>query len=66
MRLPVRAVIFFYIFICVVLLLFNLLYIFALAVSSGGRNGEFTAGKPIWTAFWRAAPCGIPASCSAG
>lgn len=28
MRLPVRAVIFFYIFICVALLLFNLLYIF--------------------------------------
>lgn len=28
MRLPVRAVIYFYIFICVVLLLFNLLYIF--------------------------------------
>ena len=27
MRLPVRAVIYFYIFICVILLLFNLLYI---------------------------------------
>lgn len=28
MRLPVRTVIYFYIFICVVLLVFNLLYIF--------------------------------------
>ena len=58
MRLPVRAVIYFYIFICVILLLFNLLYI----VRSGSvkrqqqrkiRHWEkyldsIAEGTPVW------------------
>lgn len=58
MRLPVRTVIYFYIFICVVLLLFNLLYIFR---SSSVKKRQqrrirhwekyldsFVAGSSVW------------------
>lgn len=58
MRLPVRAVIFFYIFICVVLLLFNLLYIFRSGSVKRQRQRKiqhwekyldsFAEGNPIW------------------
>lgn len=44
MRLPVRAVIYFYIFICVVLLLFNLLYIF--------RSGSIKRRQRRKTQHW--------------
>ena len=58
MRLPVRAVIYFYIFICVVLLLFNLLYIFRSgSVKRRQRRrvhrwetylDSFLEGSPMW------------------
>ena len=58
MRLPVRAVIYFYIFICVVLLLFNLLYIFRSGIIKRQRQRKiqhwekyldnFAEGAPIW------------------
>ena len=58
MRLPVRAVIFFYIFICVVLLLFNLLYIFRSGSVKRrqkrrvhrweGYLASFLEGSPVW------------------
>lgn len=58
MRLPVRAVIFFYIFICVVLLLFNLLYIFRSGSVKRQQQrriqrwetylDSFAEGNPIW------------------
>ena len=58
MRLPVRAVIYFYIFICVVLLLFNLLYIFRSGSVKRrqkrrvhrweGYLASFLEGSPVW------------------
>lgn len=58
MRLPVRAVIFFYIFICVVLLLFNLLYIFRSGSVKRRQKrrvhrwetylDSFLEGSPVW------------------
>ncbi len=58
MRLPVRAVIYFYIFICVVLLLFNLLYIFRSGSVKRRQQRKiqrwekyldsFAEGTPMW------------------
>ena len=58
MRLPVRAVIYFYIFICVVLLLFNLLYIFRSGSVKRRQKrrvhrwetylDSFLEGRPVW------------------
>ena len=58
MRLPVRTVIYFYIFICVVLLLFNLLYIFrSSSIKRRQRRkvqhwkqylDSFAEGSPVW------------------
>lgn len=58
MRLPVRAVIYFYIFICVALLLFNLLYIFRSGSIKRRQKrrvhrwetylDSFLEGSPVW------------------
>lgn len=58
MRLPVRAVIYFYIFICVALLLFNLLYIFRSGSVKRRQKrrvhrwetylDSFLEGSPVW------------------
>ena len=66
MRLPVRAVIYFYIFICVILLLFNLLYIVRSGSVKRQQQRKIRHWENIWTALRRGPPYGIPVSCSAG
>lgn len=66
MRLPVRAVIFFYIFICVVLLLFNLLYIFRSGSVKRQQQRKTQRWETYLDSFAEGTRYGILENCSDG